>query len=53
MTWEWIEPVVHLWEKMYEKGIGLSKKEMKLYESKIERCVSQPKCDVDITPLTG
>ena len=53
MTWKGIEPVVHLWEKTYEKGIRLSKKEMKFYESRIERSGSLPKWDVNITPLTG
>ena len=42
-----------LWQKTYEKGIRLSKKEMKRYESRVERSGSLPKWDVNITPLTG
>jgi len=53
MTWKGIKPVVHLWEKIYEKGIRLTKKEMKPYESKIKRSNSLPKWDVIINPLTG
>jgi len=53
MTWKGIKPVVHLLEKIYEKGIRLTKKEMKPYESKIQRSKSLPKWDVLIDPLTG
>lgn len=53
MTWKGIQPVVHLWKKIYEKGICLTKKEMKPYESRIERSNSLPKWDVTIPPLTG
>jgi len=53
MTWKGITPVVHLWEKIYEKGIRLTKKEMKPYESRIERSIKLPKWDVTIAPLTG
>ena len=53
MTWKGIEPVVTLWEKVYEKGICLTKKEMKPYERRIERSSLLPKWDVIIKPLTG
>lgn len=53
MTWKGIKPVVHLLEKIYEKGIRLTKKEMKPYESKIQRSKSLPKWDVIIDPLIG
>jgi hypothetical protein len=53
MTWKGIEPVVTLWEKIYEKGISLTKKEMKPYERRIERSSLLPKWDVIIKPLTG
>ena len=53
MTWKGIKPVVHLLKKIYEKGIRLTKKEMKPYESKIQRSKSLPKWDVIINPLTG
>jgi len=53
MTWKGIKPVVHLWDKIYEKGIRLTKKEMKPYERKIQRSQSLPKWDVIINPLYG
>jgi len=53
MTWKGIEPVVHLWEKIYVKGISLTKKEMKPYESRIKRSEKLPKWDVSIQPLAG
>jgi transposase len=53
MTWKGIRPVVHLWEKIYEKGVRLTKKEMKPYENRIKRSDKLPKWDVAIEPLTG
>ena len=53
MTWKGIQPAVFLWEKVYEKGIRLTKKEMKPYESRIERSPSLPKWDVTIRPVLG
>ena len=32
MTWKGVKPVVNLLKDVYEKGISLSKKEMKFYE---------------------
>ncbi len=53
MTWKGIQPAVFLWEKVYEKGIRLTKKDMKPYENRIERSPSLPKWDVTIQPVTG
>ncbi len=53
MTWKGIRPAVRLWEKIYEKGVRLTKKEMKPYESRIKRSDRLPKWDVTIEPLTG
>ncbi len=53
MTWKGIKPVVNLLEKIYEKGICLTKKEMKPYESKMKRSKTLPKWDVIIDPLIG
>ncbi len=53
MTWKGISPVVHLWEKIYEKGIRLTKKEMKPYENRIERSTKLPKWDIRIESLAG
>ncbi len=51
MTWKGIRPIVRLWDKIYEKGICLTKKEMKPYESRIKRSNKLPKWDVVIEPL--
>jgi len=48
MTWKGIKPVVHLLEKIYEKGVSLTKKEMKPYENRISRLNILPKWDVTI-----
>jgi len=53
MTWKGIKPVVYLSEKIYKKGIRLTKKEMKPYESRIERSEKLPKWDIIIEPLSG
>lgn len=50
MTWKGINPVVHLWEKIYEKGVRLTKKAMKPYENRIERSNILPKWYVTILP---
>ena len=48
MTWKGIKPVVHLLERIYEKCVSLTKKEMKPYENRINRLNILPKCDVTI-----
>ena len=53
MTWKGIKPIVYLLEKIYKKGIRLTKKEMKPYENRIERSKTLPKWDVIIRPLVG
>jgi hypothetical protein len=50
MTWKGIKPVVNLIKKTYEKGVRLSKKEMKVYEKRIKRSDKLPKWDVIIDP---
>ncbi len=50
MTWKGINPVVHLWEKIYKKGVRLTKKAMKPYENRIERSNILPKWYVTIPP---
>ena len=34
MTWKGIKPIVHFLDKVFEKGIKLTKNEMKEYEKK-------------------
>ena len=53
MTWKGIKPIVHLCEKVYEKGIKLTTEEMKHYEDRIIRSVLLPKWDIMIEPLNG
>jgi transposase len=48
MTWKGIKPIVHFLDKVFEKGIKLTKKEMKEYEKKIKRSKTLPKWDVVI-----
>jgi len=53
MTWKGIKPVIHFCDKIYQKGIKLTKKEMRAFERKILRSYSLPKWDVIINPLSG
>lgn len=53
MTWKGMKPVVHFCKKIYERGVKLSKKEMKLYEDRIIRSELLPKWDITIEPLGG
>jgi len=53
MTWKGLKPIVHLCHNIYKKGVKLSKKEMKAYESRIIRSASLPKWDIVIEPLSG
>lgn len=48
MTWKGIKPTVHFFDQCFEKGIKLTKKEMKIYEKKIKRSDNLPKWDVVI-----
>ena len=48
MTLKGVGPIVHFLDKCYEKGITLTKKEMKMYEEKITRSETLPKWDVVI-----
>lgn len=50
MTWKGIHPIVVLNQKVYEKGIALSKKEMKPVEQRLERNPLLPKWDILIHP---
>gem|GEM_PF-1232157 len=52
MTWKGIKPVVHVLEKVYETGVSLTKKELKLYLSKLKRSLILTKWDIYIKLLT-
>ncbi len=50
MTWKRINPIVNLTKKVYQKGITLTKKEMKEIEKCLERHPNLPKWDIFIRP---
>lgn len=53
MTWKGINPVVRLCNTIYEKGISLTKKEMKPYEKRLRRSEKLPVWDILIQPKYG
>lgn len=53
MTWKGIKPVIYFCDKIYKKGISLTKEEMRTYERKILRSNLLPKWDVIINPFYG
>jgi len=53
MTWKGIRPVVRLCNKIYEKGVSLTKKEMKPYEKRLHRSEKLPLWDIVIQPEYG
>lgn len=50
MTWKGLHPVVSLCQKVYEKGVSLSKHAMKSVEARLQRNPDLPKWDITITP---
>lgn len=50
MTWKGLKPIVNLSNKIYEKGISLTKKEMKVIEMHLERNPELPKWDIFLQP---
>jgi hypothetical protein len=48
MTWKGNTPIVHFLDKTYERGIKLTKKEMKKYNDKIKRSMTLPRWDIVI-----
>ncbi|BAQ67060.1 mobile element protein (plasmid) [Geminocystis sp. NIES-3709] len=50
MTWKGLRPIVNFSEKVYEKGISLTKKEMKNIEMHLGRNPDLPKWDILIRP---
>jgi hypothetical protein len=50
MTWKGLHPIVVLNQKVYEKGIALTKKEMSPVEQRLERNPLLPKWDILIHP---
>ena len=50
MTWKGLKPVINLSQKIYQKGISLTKKEMKEIEKRLLRNPHLPKWDILIRP---
>jgi hypothetical protein len=50
MTWNGVHPTVYLVDKVYQKGVKLTKEAMKICEERIERLDNLPKWDVTIKP---
>jgi hypothetical protein len=48
MTWKSNNPIVHFLDKTYERGVKLTKKEMKKYNDKIKRAMTLPRWDLVI-----
>lgn len=48
MTWKNNSPVVHFLDKVYEKGITLTKQEMKVVSERIYRSTTLPRWDVAV-----
>lgn len=53
LTWKGIKTCVRFVDKVYEKGITLTKREMMKYETQIKRSADLPKWDIIISPLSG
>ena len=51
MTWKGLQPIIQWSQKVYEKGISLTKKAMRVIEKKLERNPLLPKWDILIKPL--
>ncbi len=51
MTWKGIHPIVDIFDKVYEKGIALSKKAMQEIEKRLDRNPALSKWDIFITPI--
>jgi len=50
MTWKGIKPVVHLLDKVYDRGVSVAKKAFKKIEACLERHETLPKYSVRIQP---
>jgi hypothetical protein len=50
MTWNGVHPAVYLVDKVYQKGVKLTKEAMKICEERIEKLENLPKWDVTIKP---
>ena len=49
MTWKCLNPIVHLLDKVYERGIGLSRESLSEIKPHIDRHPELKKWDVTVT----
>jgi hypothetical protein len=52
MTWKGIHPIVELSRKVYQKGVALSKRAMRVVEDRLERHPALPRWDIMIYPVS-
>jgi transposase len=52
MTWKGIHPIVALSQKVYQKGVSLSKRAMRAVEARLERDPELPYWDILISPAS-
>jgi Rhodopirellula transposase DDE domain len=52
MTWKGIHPIVELSRKVYQKGVALSKRAMRVVEDRLERHPELPQWDILIHPVS-
>ena len=52
MTWKGMHPIVELSRKVYQKGISLGKRAMRVVEARLERHLELPKWDILIHPAS-
>lgn len=53
MTWKGVNASVSLLDKIYERGVSLTKKEMEKYQPQLKRSDHLPKWDIRILPQAG
>lgn len=51
MTWNGFEPIIHLVEGTYEKGITVPANELEPYQQQWQRSQTLPKWDINIVPI--
>ena len=53
MTWKGLSPVVHLTDKLYQKGVRLVGKAKQALEARLQRSPTLPWYDILIYPQPG
>ena len=53
MTWRGVRPTVHLWDRVYETGVKLTKAAFRPVAQRLERSKTLPKWSLVIYPISG